>query len=120
MRQSHDSYLFPGAFAPVLSLDALIAPVEEGGNAFEIQDPAPVQDEQFAHNQILDAVGRFVDSLSPRDREIVRSVYWDGQTQTEVAVRLSVSKMAISKAIARILKLGRVELAAHQSPPSLH
>jgi RNA polymerase sigma factor (sigma-70 family) len=120
MRQSPDAYLFPGVFAPVLSLDVLTTPDENGVTPFDITDPASGQEDQFANHQALDAVARFVASLSARDQDIVRSVFWDGQSQTEVAARLKVSKMAISKAMARIFRLGRIALSVHQSPPSIN
>jgi DNA-directed RNA polymerase specialized sigma24 family protein len=116
MRHGLDSYLFSGAFAPVLSLEELSSRLDpETGNAtFDIPDDAPLPDARLAHVQAHTAVQRFVDALPARDREIVRRVFWEDDTQTAIAADLGVSKMAISKAIARIARQGRVVLADHE------
>jgi DNA-directed RNA polymerase specialized sigma subunit len=49
--------------------------------------------------------------LSDRERYIVGQIYWHGATQTDVAQRLGLSKMAVSKAVARIHDRGRLALA---------
>jgi RNA polymerase sigma factor (sigma-70 family) len=115
MRQRTATPYFAGVFAPVLSLDALVARREaEGGPAFDIPDDAPGVEACIEHAEAMAAVEHFVGSLPPRDQEIVESLYWRDQTQTEIAARFGVSKMAISKAVARIFKHGRVTLAEHE------
>jgi RNA polymerase sigma factor (sigma-70 family) len=117
MRQRTATPLFAGVFHPVISLNTLMARREaEGGPAFDIADDAPGVETRLEHAQALAAVEQFVDSLPPRDQEIVKSLYWQEQTQTEIAARFGVSKMAISKAVSRIFKHGRVTLALHEHP----
>jgi RNA polymerase sigma factor (sigma-70 family) len=106
----HRDYLFPGAFAPVLSLDELCA----GGSSFVLVDPDQTPELALETVQAHAAIRRFVDDLPPRDRQIVRSVFWDDRSQSDVAIELKVSKMAISKAMARICAQGRSTLAVHQ------
>jgi RNA polymerase sigma factor (sigma-70 family) len=107
--------LFPGVFAPVLSLDALIAGRDaDGGPSFDIRCDAPSIEEQFEQREAVAAVGDFVESLPQREKDIVRRLFWQDETQTDIANSLGVSKMAISKAIARITKRARVALADHQ------
>lgn len=112
MRQHFD--LLPGLFAPVLSLDTLRAGLEGGPERFEVIDSGPSPDVQLEYSQAVRAVDAFVESLPTRDREIVRSVFWDCQSQSQVAARLKVSKMAITKALHRIHARARVALVAHQ------
>ena len=116
MRQSVDSYLFPGAFAPVLSLEELSSRLdpETGHATFDIPDSAPHPEARLERGQAHEAVLRFVDALLARDREIVRRLFWDDETQTEIAADFGVSKMAISKAMARIARQGRLALADHE------
>lgn len=116
MRHSVDSYLFAGAFAPVLSLEELSSRLdpETGLATFDILDDAPPPDARLEHGQAHQAVKRFVDALPARDREIVRRLYWDNETQTDIAADFGVSKMAISKAMARIVRQGRITLADHE------
>lgn len=113
MRQdvtSIESYVFPGVFAPVLSLESM----PEAGA--EIVDPEPLPDEHLERQEVRLAVSSFVKSLPPRDQEIVRQLFWDGRSQAEVAANLNVSKMAVSKAMTRIVKRGRTALAAYEPP----
>lgn len=116
MRQDTATYLFPGAFAPVLSLDALTAqPDADGFNRFDIADEdALTPDEQIAQAEGFAAVEAFVGTLPERDQLIVKRLFWLGYTQTQIAADLGVSKMAISKAVARICRLGRLLLAPHE------
>lgn len=115
MRQGVGSYLFAGVFAPILSLDELTARQHaDGGPSFDIPDESPRVDAQLEQAQALAAVEQFVQALPPRDQEIVKSLYWLDQTQTEIAARFGVSKMAISKAVKRICLQGRDVLAPHQ------
>lgn len=116
MRQRIDSYLFAGAFAPVLSLEELSSRLdpETGHATFDIPDSAPEPDARLEHSQAYEAVLRFVGCLRARDGEIVRRLFWGDQTQTEIADDFGVSRMAISKAMARIARQGRLVLADHE------
>lgn len=108
-------HFFPGVFAPTLSLDALTARRDaEGGSSFDIGDDAPHPDAQLEEAQGRAAVNDFVDSLSPRDQEIVKRLFWRDETQSQIAASFGLSKMAISKAMARIAKQGRAMLADHR------
>lgn len=107
--------LFAGVFAPVLSLDALTAHHEAyGGPRFDVPDEGPHPDAQLEEFQGCAAVKDFIDSLPPRDQEIVKRLFWQDETQTQIAGRFGLSKMAISKAMARIAKQGRATLADHR------
>lgn len=116
MRQSANLSFFAGVFAPVLSLDELSSRLdpETGHATFDIPDSASLPDARLEHSQADDAVARFVDSLPARDREIVRRLFWEDETQTEIAADFGVSKMAISKAMARIAQRGCAALADHE------
>jgi RNA polymerase sigma factor (sigma-70 family) len=116
MRHDTATHFFPGAFAPVLSLDALTVQRDaDGFNCFDILDEdALPPDEQLAQAEGFAAVDAFVASLSERDQLIVKRLFWLGHTQTQIAAELGVSKMAISKAVARICRLGQSMLAPHE------
>lgn len=114
----HDAFTFvlPGVFAPTLSLESLCARVDpdDADATFDAPDDVPSIDEHLQWEQGFDALDHFVDGLPNRDREIVKRLFWQDQTQTEIAAAFGVSKMAISKAVKRICQRGRVELAAHE------
>lgn len=42
--------------------------------------------------------------LTPREKELVRLIYFDGKTQDEVAEQFGVSQQAISKALSKIIE----------------
>ena len=121
MGQYADSF-FWGAFAQTLSLDELCTGFAEatGTQRFDIEDPRSLPDEQFEHSQALQAVNAFVTSLSPRDQEIVHRIFWQERSQTQVGAHLNISKMAVSKTMARICKRGRASLAAYEHLASLN
>lgn len=104
MRHYFDLYMYAGALDPVVSLDSLVDDGldETGASTFDYLDPSPGPDEQFELVEASVAISTFVASLKPRDQEIIRRVFWRGESQTFVAKQLGVSKMAISKAVARI------------------
>lgn len=116
MRHDTATHFFPGAFAPVLSLDALTAqPEADGISRCDIVDEDAVSpDEQIAKAEGFAAVEAFVNALPERDQLIVERLFWLGHTQTQIAADLGVSKMAISKAVARVCRLGHALLAPHE------
>lgn len=79
-----------------------------------ISDGAPSVVTQLARVETKAIVRRFVNALPTREREIVRRVFWDGETQTAVAADLGISKMAVSKVISKITKRGREALPRYE------
>lgn len=109
----------PGsAFGTIVSLDVLLAEFHgrDGATAsFDIEDRSTTALEACEAEEACAAVGAFVKSLRPRDREIVFRIYWLGQTQADVARGLGVTRMAISQAMAKVAKLGRRRLASFRT-----
>ena len=104
--------MLPGVFAPVLSLDQLRRlSIPTTAAPFDITDPGPLADAFLARMQVIEAVNAFVVILTSREQEIVRQIFWEDRSQKEVAAFFKVSKMAISKTIARIREKGRVALS---------
>jgi RNA polymerase sigma factor (sigma-70 family) len=105
-------------FSNAVSLEGLLDSAVDGNHGnreFDIKDPAPGPLEACETQEVSAAVAAFVNSLGEREREIVSSIYWRGETQTEVARRLGVSKMAVSKAVSKIAQRGRRLLAAYRT-----
>lgn len=63
---------------------------------------------------VSERVQRFLGGLTPRQRYIVRRVFYDEQTQSSVALELGVSGAAISRTLARTYARGRLELSELQ------
>jgi RNA polymerase sigma factor (sigma-70 family) len=111
-------YLFLGAFLPVLSLDTLLS--QGNDEPFDIVDDVPPIESGLEQLQALKAVDDFLATLSVREQDVVKRIYWEGQTQTEVAKAYGVTRMAICKTVARICRLGREALAAYEPLATFH
>jgi hypothetical protein len=55
--------------------------------------------------------GAWLLSSLTREQEIVHRIFWLGETQASAARSLGVSRMAISKTVKKITKLGRAQIA---------
>jgi RNA polymerase sigma factor (sigma-70 family) len=51
-----------------------------------------------------ESVAHAVASLPKPDRDLIRNLFWEGQTEAEIAAQLKVTQQAISKRKAVILK----------------
>jgi RNA polymerase sigma-70 factor (ECF subfamily) len=74
---------------------------------------------QEAHHAWRVDLKRFLRALSPRQRQLVRLLYYQGLTESEAAARLGISKDALHRdrwrAIARLRQLSNPEPAAPQA-----
>lgn len=117
MRRSISTPVSPGNLVPVVSLDEMLDRVDPDGGrvSFDLIDPSPQPDECAERREIVAALVALWHTLSERDREVFRRVLLEDETQTAVAADMQVSKMAISKAVARIQKKARAALAPRPS-----
>lgn len=110
-----DSSVFCSPFGEVLPLDSLrkrqLISNDPGPREFDICDPAADVEAAIERRETVVALARFLKGLSPRDQMIVRRLFWTSESQAEVARSLHVSRMAICKALRKILERGREELA---------
>lgn len=88
------------AFAP-LSLDAPVDTDEETTSHMEL-----LGDADPAIDGVLDteAVWPLLDDLPPRERELVLLRFFGNKTQTEIARRLGISQMHVSRLLSRTLR----------------
>lgn len=116
MWQNADFLDAHGSPVRIVSLDVPVRHADglEVSRVNLISDGAPSVVTQLVRVETKAIVRRFVNALPKRDREIVRRVFWDGETQTAVAADLGVSKMAVSKVISRITKRGREALTQYE------
>ena len=74
----------------------------QGGDA-----PEPIdlgrEDRDFQRLEDRDAVAGLVDRLPERERTIIRLRFWDELSQSEIAVRLGMSQMHVSRLLSRSL-----------------
>jgi RNA polymerase sigma factor (sigma-70 family) len=114
LRNIWDDSVYCSVSAEPISLDELITESVAGrgrSSQFDIPSYGPNPSDDLDSKVSLAAIADFVCGLPKREREIATAVFWGGTSQAEVARRLGVSKMAISKSVSKILKLGRCKLA---------
>jgi RNA polymerase sigma-B factor len=95
------------------SLDARDREGQTMGESLGSEDSGYVGVEN--HSALAKAMG----TLSPRDREIVQLRFVDGLTQSEIAARLGVSQMQISRLLAASLRRLRSNIDARESTRTL-
>ena len=104
--------IYCSALAPVLSLEAVLSDSSDTETS-PLEIPAPMESVEdlveAAHT--AKAIRKFMYSLSPRRREILWRLFWQGESQASVANRLGVTRSAISKDLAKVLSAGRRRLA---------
>jgi RNA polymerase sigma-B factor len=92
------------------SLDARDREGQTMGESLGSEDSGYVGVEN--HSALAKAMG----TLSPRDREIVQLRFVDGLTQSEIAARLGVSQMQISRLLAASLRRLRSNIDPREGP----
>jgi len=111
----YTAYVSPSAFSPINPSHQSFGQFSDSDDQpwyCKIPDPAPGPDEILGSIRLGHALDNFVQTLKLRDREIVRRVFWQGESQASVARSLGVSSMAISKAMTRICRHGARRLSA--------
>jgi len=109
-----DKCIYCSPFAEPLNIDDVLTPNsfsdEDEGVEIDIADPAWTAEQQIEIDEALLSVAAFIAGLSPREQEIVHRIFWLGETQASIARSLGVTRMAISKTVKKITKLGRVQV----------
>lgn len=96
------------AYQPV-GLDGLGAEQEDGGSLGELLGRADEGFSQFEHRY---TIGPLLAQLSERDRTILVLRFYGNQTQTQIAQRVGISQMQVSRLLAGILGRLREQLSS--------
>ncbi len=88
------------------------APTRDEGNLAESLGDV---DADFEHAEDRSVLGPALATLAPREQMVVRLRFVDGLTQAEIAARIGVSQMHVSRLLAASLRQLRTELA--EDPP---
>lgn len=98
----------------LFALDAIVAPVslfepvyQEGGDTLyimdQVKDKKNKEDTWIEHISLREAMKR----LKPREYDIIKRRFFDGQTQTEVAEEIAISQAQVSRLEKNALKYMR-------------
>lgn len=76
-------------------------------------------DPGFVAVEYRDALNQVVDKLSPQERELVEMRFGEELPQREIAERLGISQMQVSRLLRRVLDRLRILAAESDEPPSV-
>ena len=97
MAMGLDEYLYCSPFLSVVSLDHMFDRCGEDDRSFDIPDPQPAADVQIDRQRAYYSIHGAVESLPPRQRAVIRAIYFSGHTVTQTAKRLKISAPAVVK-----------------------
>jgi RNA polymerase sigma-B factor len=80
------------------------------GDGTELGDLVGAEDVELGLAEFRAAIGPALDALSPRERRIVILRFYGNLTQTQIAERVGISQMHVSRLLARALTTLRAEL----------
>ena len=104
MAKALDDYIYCSPFLSVASLDGLLDRPDEDGRPFEIPDRHPLPDEQVDGQRAFQAIDGAVENLPPRQRAVIRAIYFAEETVTQTAKQLEISAAAVVKLRTKGLK----------------
>jgi RNA polymerase sigma-B factor len=96
-----------------VSLSVLVG--EEDGSELDLGSSLGKEDHGYAVSEERVLLERGLATLDARERAIVRLRFFDGMTQSQIAVEIGISQMHVSRLLRRSLEKMRNELA-----PSAH
>ncbi len=122
MRLPMDNYAYANPFLEPRSLESLAVRDEDDREAvaYPVVDLSADVERRVELSETRSAISAFIRDLSSRDRELVQRIFWQGQTQADVARSFRVSGAAISKQMARIAARGRIALKSFRDCQLLH
>lgn len=75
------------------------------GNGFDMPDTTVNIEEDFIKKEMCEALKDGIKTLTIKQQEIVKLVYFDNLSQVEVAKRLGISKVTVNQALTRIMEI---------------
>jgi RNA polymerase sigma-B factor len=94
-----------------VSLQTLVGNGEDGtelGDLFGVEDP------ELANAELRAVIGPALDTLGPREQQIIALRFFGNLTQTQIAERVGISQMHVSRLLARSLTAMREHLATQR------
>jgi len=98
-----------GSLYRLVSLDGSVTPDDEGGELASCLGDGDPEFERIEHRSEIDEL---LEVLPARERRIVELRFFESMTQSEIAERVGVSQMHVSRLLTRSLELLRTEATA--------
>lgn len=116
MAMGLDDYIYCSPYLSVASLDTLLAGSGDDERAFDVADPQPGSEVQIDALRACDALHDAVDELPPRQRAVIKALYFVGYTVTQTAKLMRISAAAVvklrTKALSHLSKMLSPQRAA--------
>jgi RNA polymerase sigma factor (sigma-70 family) len=94
---------------PVILLDSI--PRNGGKHPYAtLEDSSPNAEQLLFEAQAATEIRAFVESLPPRQRQIIELIYWDGFGPSEASRLLGISPAAITNALKAVFTKGQINL----------
>jgi RNA polymerase sigma factor (sigma-70 family) len=97
MAKALDDYIYCSPFLSVTSLDNMLDRPAEDGQPFQIPDYQPPLEARIDRRRAYDTIHSAVDGLPPRQRAVIRAIYFADDTVTQTAKQLEISAAAVVK-----------------------
>lgn len=104
MTMSLDDYIYCSPYLSVASLNHLLDRPGEHDRPFDIPDRQPSMEVQIDRERTYQMIHGAVDGLPPRQRAVIRAIYFVGCTVTQTAKLLKISSAAVVKLRTKALK----------------
>src|SRR5262249_12034058 len=103
--------------ATIVSLDSLMTSDRDHDMGFDVPDEIESLDDLQDARRAFSAVHSFLNGLPERKRDLLVRIFWNNEPQALIAREMGISGAAVSKSLAKILKIGRRKLAPYRNIP---
>lgn len=104
MSMAYEECVYCSPFLNVASLDHILDRPGADGKTFDISDPQPSAEDSIDRQRAYDLIHSAMDGLPPRQRAVIRALFFLGYSVTETARLLKISAPAVVKLRNKALK----------------
>ena len=87
---------------------------QKGDNSLDLSDMIGEEDKNFDSVELKDLIEKSTKRLNDLEKQILELRYYDGKTQVEIAKKLSISQMRVSRLEKKILQKFSIEMKSMQ------
>lgn len=87
---------------------------QKGDNSLDLSDMIGEEDKNFDSVELKDLIEKSTKRLNDLEKQILELRYYDGKTQVEIAKKLSISQMTVSRLEKKILQKFSIEMKSMQ------
>lgn len=88
--------------------------VQKGENSVDLSDMIGEDDKNFDSIELKDLIEKSTERLNDLEKQILELRYYEGRTQVDIAKKLSISQMTVSRIEKKILQKFTIEMKKMQ------